>query len=1042
MGMMNEVEYEYQAENFALIRVPLKKAEEFTKAHTITLDEMINDPAFLEALGVASIDLAQAVDKYKQDKIVRKHLYESVLNYYLRFITRTTPFGLFAGVSTVNFREHTNIQLNSLHNIQKCCEVDVQWLYGLIKQLENDSDILRGLKIKFNDICYEIGNKIKNPAVNNYGQKYVFGGKTNVQLYRSMINNSKQIQNIKKITKDYIDYKEVVFYMQQRNKDIEIKKINDFIIELIKAEYLITDLRPPITSSGQLEYLINKLKPLKLNTHNEELLSKLILIQKKIIEYTNLELGSGYELYKSIVKMMQTIVKATNYLSISTGVNLDENEISNKIQQNINAFSRMLVKGIDYNNEPTMIRDLKIKFKRKYGEYVEVALLELIDPIQGLGNPYGQDYIREGYIEESDTAKRKELLNYLKREMLYAIKTNHREVEIKENEIGKIANKYRSNLPLSYSFELSVFIRHASNKEELYIAPNKGSYKAGDCFNRFSGLLSKEIRTELYNINEEETIYNQEYIIASLCEILPNGHSNNICIGDRHYSYTINLCVPSGEDTINIPLNDLLIGYDPRIDRLYIKSRKFNKKIKVVSDNMLNPLANSNIANILLWISRAYYLHPLDFIIQLKEIDFEYMPRIRYGNVILQEEIWQIKRDNFSEDKKIFIEQLKKWCHDLKVPKYVYISSQDRRIIVCSQNEDFFENIFKKINSQKIVTLEGCEIKEIDELIAKNEKEEHYFSELVIPLKLCGYSDKNKIVKKMKPDPISFCDEKRIKYMGDDGWIFFSIYIEEARSNEFIGEYVYRFISRIENKIEKWFFIRYSDPKYHIRLRLKVKKNLMQEILLEYQKWYKNVRTMGISYEYSITPYNQEIERYGNVKSIGMAEKVFWADSILVAKICNIYTRILKSDEGKAVCVEGCYLLLRNCQLSDEDIEKILEPVSFKEIGKKEFLKNKIVYEKILEQGIYADKLYQEYSNRKKEIEGYINLINREEKLGTLYNEKKDIILSLVHMFCNRFNGDREWEMQMLSIIRYGLHIKNSKRNYLKKRQNTLIKTD
>ena len=46
-------------------------------------------------------------------------------------------------------------------------------------------------------------------------------------------------------------------------------------------------------------------------------------------------------------------------------------------------------------------------------------------------------------------------------------------------------------------------------------------------------------------------------------------------------------------------------------------------------------------------------------------------------------------------------------------------------------------------------------------------------------------------------------------------------------------------------------------------------------------------------------------------------------------------------------------------------------------------------------------------------------------------NTIQDIIMSIIHMFCNRINGERKWEYKIYCLLRHTLHyINERKKNY------------
>ncbi|WP_443082210.1 lantibiotic dehydratase C-terminal domain-containing protein [Terrisporobacter sp.] len=81
------------------------------------------------------------------------------------------------------------------------------------------------------------------------------------------------------------------------------------------------------------------------------------------------------------------------------------------------------------------------------------------------------------------------------------------------------------------------------------------------------------------------------------------------------------------------------------------------------------------------------------------------------------------------------------------------------------------------------------------------------------------------------------------------------------------------------------------------------------------------------------------------------------------------------------------------------------------------------------------DIVYNSLKLRNESLELYFKKISETDLNNKLSNSKADILLSLMHMFCNRYKGDTLWELKIMTILRhsiYSLNQKNSKLIYEK----------
>lgn len=103
------------------------------------LEQVWGDSTFAAAVELASPALATGVRVLLADgrslcpRTVRR-VVVSVLRYRLRSTSRATPFGLFAGVATLDVREATTVRVGDAH--RAVARVDHRWITTLVEQIE------------------------------------------------------------------------------------------------------------------------------------------------------------------------------------------------------------------------------------------------------------------------------------------------------------------------------------------------------------------------------------------------------------------------------------------------------------------------------------------------------------------------------------------------------------------------------------------------------------------------------------------------------------------------------------------------------------------------------------------------------------------------------------------------------------------------------------------------------------------------------------------------------------------------------------------
>ncbi len=95
---------------------------------------------------------------------------------------------------------------------------------------------------------------------------------------------------------------------------------------------------------------------------------------------------------------------------------------------------------------------------------------------------------------------------------------------------------------------------------------------------------------------------------------------------------------------------------------------------------------------------------------------------------------------------------------------------------------------------------------------------------------------------------------------------------------------------------DKWFFLRYNDPQFHLRWRISITDpEKIGTIITRVNKAIVPYLDNDMIYKVQAETYKREIERYGS-NSIGIMEQLFWHNSMLV---CNYLSQTKDSEDEK-----------------------------------------------------------------------------------------------------------------------------------------------
>lgn len=118
-------------------------------------------------------------------------------------------------------------------------------------------------------------------------------------------------------------------------------------------------------------------------------------------------------------------------------------------------------------------------------------------------------------------------------------------------------------------------------------------------------------------------------------------------------------------------------------------------------------------------------------------------------------------------------------------------------------------------------------------------------------------------------------------------WLYFKIYTGTKTADDILVQIVGPYVENLyaEGVIDNYFFIRYSDPDFHIRLRLHIGDSVnYAKVFKDFLKHFQPCVDNGMIVKILCDTYVREIERYGS-ETIESAEDLFRADSAAVMRL-------------------------------------------------------------------------------------------------------------------------------------------------------------
>ncbi|MCT3759642.1 lantibiotic dehydratase [Elizabethkingia anophelis] len=1045
-----------KSEEFYLLRtpyLPVSLAEKILnnpELNSEIIQNLCKNEDIKEAILLASPLLFETLGTYlvnKGDKLKLKKIEHSLFKYIIRATCRSTPFGMFSGVSLGSTGDSTKIVLNSRSEHTPIARLDMQLLEKIVHKVALLPDVQ--LKVKFypNSSSYVINGSL------NYFETYMIGKTKAFNLSR--IDYNEHIKRIIEVAEEGATKEQFRSCFDLTTFDLD--EVDHFVDELIENEILVHKLFPSLTCSDAFEDVIEKTKSLNLTSlaSIENSLRYIKDITENPMPITQKRAIIG----KEIQKAFDIWDYDGDFFQVDLKLNKIENQINKKVLKEITEQAEE-ISAIMPN---TVVEDLN-RFKAKYYdryENQELPLTQVLDPEFGIG--YGDqekhtvgDSVLIGAItnfnNDSDLLLRLDSFQNLKSQKLYdALRDGLYEVSITEEDVRQVrlSKSVPTILPDSMYIMGTLL---AQNCEEV----DTGSYMFKlDYFNGPSALTllarfchtDNELTQKLRCVAEKEEALKD----AIYAEIV---HSSQSRLGNVVHRPVLRdfeipfLSIGGTEKEKCIDINDLLVSVFN--GELILRSKRLNKRVIPC----LSSAQNFRFASLPLYKFLCDLQHQGIMASFVWTWDgfrtAKFLPRVTYKKLIIYPATWNIDQNalkyytelNQSSDLSMALMALRK---DYKVPDKVLLIDGDNKLLIDLDNPHSLKIVFKhhKANgfvtfSESFLSTENCLVKDIDN--------QSYTNEIVIPVTNHTGLEPTKAQHKN----LNSLTPVQRKFIPGSEWLYIKIYGGTILLDALLKTKIISLIKVLEEKrtIDKWFFIRYNDPEAHIRLRFHLTdQHHFGWVVKQVNECFHFELINKTIYKIQYDEYERELERYGN-DLIEICETIFWKDSVSIIEMLDHcsnteYDENLKWLFGLQSVDE--YLSLFKINLEDRiNFTEILSETFMSEFGDSKVLKHDLnslynINRSLIEKYFIND--YKHYGflelceNRSKSLKNAASDIINHYILHDKVGINIPILPSLIHMNINRLFPiyQRKYEM----IIYFFLNRYYKKVFYSNKRKNS-----
>lgn len=897
------------------------------------LRKVVVRPEVRHALFVASPSLDGSLKYWFEEPDSKKGLQteRALVRYFSRMCTRSTPFGLFAGCSLGLIQEAhgARLCLEPTSQYRSVSRLDFDYLYSLTAALMQDRPLRSDLKYRPNSSLHRIGENW------HYVQSRIQGTTRSHHLVKLV--NDDPLAAVLERAREGASVPELIAAIPADPAEPEPSttgEADEYVQDLIDNDVLVSSLSPLITGESPVGDLISQLSCASSGLKYGRILQSV----KESMEQLDCKgLGVAPEEYGSIMEKLRALparVDPKTLFQIDLFKPASRAFLSESIVKEIAAAARLLCQ-IGQAPELEELRQFCEAFTERY-EGAWVPLLEALDDEVGIGFGLSaarepSPLLRELPIGQSSRTKPLAFSTLMLRKLLTHRPSDNSELVFDPSELPAI-NGDGLSVPTSFSVWATLIAESAKGltSGDYQICLN-GAYGPG------AAMIGRFCHTEKHlddfvrrHLREEEAL-DPKSVYAEVV-YAPEGRVGNIICRPVLRDYEIVYLARSGAPAeCQLPASDLLISVGPD-NRIRLRSQRLGREV-VPRLTSAHAYMNQSLAPLyrLLTLMQSQNGSAIIRIDWGVTEDLEYLPRVRIGRVVIAKQRWRLSSEELRrlDGRQCY----QSFCviQDIRrrrgLPRWIEFVQADNALAIDLDNPLSVDTLVHVALRAKSAVLREMYPSPSD--LCVTGPEGLFFHEILIPF--CSHKHQAATQQAFRGPTaeghVTVTPRVARSFPPASEWVYVKLYSGVSTQEELLIEWLPAILRRLNESelISSWFYVRYADPKHHLRLRFRAARRSatrdLPHIVLEA---IQPLVESGRIWKTQLDTYEREIERYGGIEGIQLAEQIFSADSDAVLHMLQVVSGDSGVDLRWRLAVLSVDCLLRDCKLSLGDRYSLL----------------------------------------------------------------------------------------------------------------------
>jgi thiopeptide-type bacteriocin biosynthesis protein len=295
----------------------------------------------------------------------------------------------------------------------------------------------------------------------------------------------------------------------------------------------------------------------------------------------------------------------------------------------------------------------------------------------------------------------------------------------------------------------------------------------------------------------------------------------------------------------------------------------------------------------------------------LREAPF--LPRVVSGRLVLCRATWRLAREELrglgDGRGTARFRAVQDWRVARHLPRWVCLADEDNELPIDLDNVLTVDTLVELVKGREQAVLVEL-FPGPDQLCARG-PEGRFVHELVVPLVRRPHHPATPPPR--YPTTSQPRHAFRRSFPPGSEWLYAKLYTGPTTADQVLRDVVRPLVEEAlaTGAADRWFFIRYGDPDWHLRLRFHGEPaRLHGEVLPALQAAAAAALADGRLWRLQLDTYEREVERYGGPEGIALAERVFYADSEAVLELADLSPGDTRGDVRWRLALAGMDLLL------------------------------------------------------------------------------------------------------------------------------------